>query len=229
MADNWDSDDFEPQPPTAAKEPVKTQWDDEDKEEELVKESWEEEDKPQAASDIAAKPKAPKKKKAAGADATAAPSAGAEQSEVLADPQAEKLRQQRLVEESDFKSTKELFGDTKSVKSVDDFIPKTEAEFIEYAELLASKMTAFSKSFHYMAMLKAFVRKASASLAAADAKELNAVTTIVANEKLKAEKEATAGKKKAGMKKKQLNVEKVEEDDYRNTYGGVADEDYDFM
>ena len=52
------------------------------------------------------------------------------------------------MEESDFKATKELFGGKKQQgeKSIDDFIPKTEAEFEEFAELVAGKVTPFSVS-----------------------------------------------------------------------------------
>lgn len=51
-----------------------------------------------------------------------------------------------LVEESDFKATKELFGGKKGEKSLDDFIPKTEAEFEEFAEIAAAKMAPYSVS-----------------------------------------------------------------------------------
>jgi hypothetical protein len=50
----------------------------------------------------------------------------------------------RLVEEADFKSTTELFskkgGDA---KSLDTFIPKSESDFAEYAELIANKLRPY--------------------------------------------------------------------------------------
>jgi hypothetical protein len=50
----------------------------------------------------------------------------------------------RLVEEADFKSTTELFakkgGDQ---KSLDTFIPKSESDFAEYAELIAIKLRPY--------------------------------------------------------------------------------------
>lgn len=49
----------------------------------------------------------------------------------------------RLVEESDFKATKELFGGDKEERSLEGFIPKTEAEYLEYATLVAEKVTPF--------------------------------------------------------------------------------------
>ena len=55
------------------------------------------------------------------------------------------------------------------------------------------------KSFHYKTLLKAVMRHSVAGLNASDAKEVSSSMTVIANEKLKAEKEATAGKKKTGI------------------------------
>jgi len=225
MDDDWESEDFVPVAPVVVKEPPKSQWDDEDAEEEEVKQSWEEEDKPKPVPAVA-KPKTDKKK--------AVDTKGAKtslQDDRLADPLAEKLRQQRLVEESDYQHTTELFGAQKSSgggRTLDDFIPKSEDDFLEYAELLAQKLRPFEKSFHYMTLLRALMRHAVSSLKAADAKEVASSMTVIANEKLKAEKDATAGKKKTGAKKKQLLVDKPDDDSFApGTYDEV--DDFDFM
>lgn len=55
------------------------------------------------------------------------------------------------------------------------------------------------KSFHYSGLLKAVMRLSMTNMKAADAKEVASSITAIANEKLKAEKEAAAGKKKQGM------------------------------
>jgi hypothetical protein len=55
------------------------------------------------------------------------------------------------------------------------------------------------KSFHYLALLKAVMRLSMTTLKAADAKDVASSVTAIANEKLKAEKEANAGKKKTGI------------------------------
>ncbi len=47
-----------------------------------------------------------------------------------------------------------------------------------------------------MTLLRALMRHAVSSLKASDAKEVASSMTVIANEKLKAEKDATAGKKK---------------------------------
>lgn len=55
------------------------------------------------------------------------------------------------------------------------------------------------KSYHYIGLLKAVMRISMTSLKAADAKDVSSSITAIANEKLKAEKEANAGKKKTGI------------------------------
>jgi hypothetical protein len=50
----------------------------------------------------------------------------------------------RLVEEADFKSTTELFAKKGGEqKSLDTFIPKSESDFAEYAELIANKLRPY--------------------------------------------------------------------------------------
>lgn len=54
------------------------------------------------------------------------------------------------------------------------------------------------KSFHYIGLLKAVMRLSMTTLKAPDAKDVASSISAIANEKLKAEKEAMAGKKKTG-------------------------------
>ncbi|CAI5507241.1 unnamed protein product [Closterium sp. Naga37s-1] len=195
MSDDWDAEDFEPPPVVVAKEPVKSSWEDEEEEEEEA---------PASTTTASAKPKGEKKKKKKADDKGKGKEKEEEEEEVddgvLADPVAEKLRQQRLVEESDFKATKELFGGKKkeAERSLDDFLPKSEADFNEFADLIAARITPHSKSFHYVALIKSILRKVEAPLVGKDAKEISAAAAVIANEKLKAEKEAEKGKKKGG-------------------------------
>lgn len=60
------------------------------------------------------------------------------------------------------------------------------------------KQFLLQKSFHYINLLKDAIRLSMTSLKAADAKEVASSITALANEKLKAEKEANTGKKKTG-------------------------------
>ncbi|KAK7844702.1 eukaryotic initiation factor 4a-3 [Quercus suber] len=210
-------------PPIPTKEQPKNNWDDEDVDDDGVKESWEDEDEPMPPPET--KPpveKAPKKVKAAEKKGKTVEVV----KEEPLDPVAEKLRQQRLVEEADYKSTKELFGERGDEKTLDNFIPKSESDFLEYAELISNKLRPFEKSYHYITLLKAVMRLSMTTLKAADAKDVASSVLAIANEKLKAEKEANAGKKK-GSKKKQLLVDKPDDDIAVTSYDAL--DDYDFM
>ncbi|XAR73596.1 hypothetical protein NMG60_11007612 [Bertholletia excelsa] len=228
--EDWEDEQI---PPLPKKEQPKNNWDDEDVDDNDVKESWEDEDEPSpgmALNDQATAPQPPAEMVTKKTSAKASQKKGKTvevEKEVPLDPLAEKLRQERLVEEADFKSTRDLFGKRDDERSLDNFIPKSESDFLEYAELISHKLCSHEKSFHYIGLLKAVMRLSMTSLKAADAKEIASSVTAIANEKLKAEKEANAGKKKTGIKKKQLHVDKVEDDVVVDTY--EAYDDYDFM
>jgi hypothetical protein len=121
-----------------------------------VKQSWEEEDKPKPVPAVA-KLKTDKRK--------AVDIKGAKKSlqdDRLADPLTEKLGQQRLVEESDYQHTTELFGAQKSSGgglTLDDFIPKSEYDFLEYAELLAQKLRPFEVRLLHFIITSCFAYK----------------------------------------------------------------------
>uniref|UniRef100_A0A0D9VBJ0 Eukaryotic translation initiation factor 3 subunit J n=1 Tax=Leersia perrieri TaxID=77586 RepID=A0A0D9VBJ0_9ORYZ len=231
--EDWEDEDFQPAAPSVVKvEALKSKWADEDVEEDDVKESWEEEEeekpKPQPVEKATPKPSG---KAAAKKGKQIASTSTEVQDETLDDPALEKLRQQRLVEESDFKATTELFGKKDgSEKSLDTFIPKSESDFVEYAELIANKLRPYEKSFHYMGLLKDVMRLSMTSLKGADAKDISSSVAAIANEKIKAEREAAAGKKKQGAKKKQLHIEN-KDDDFIPGRGNNFDDpdDFDFM
>ncbi|GAB4850508.1 hypothetical protein Ancab_029817 [Ancistrocladus abbreviatus] len=223
--EDWED---EPVPPLLKKEQPRSTWDDEDVDEDDVKESWEDEDDVVPEPVPAPPPEKTSKKPIAATKATEKKGKDPEEEkEVPLDPVAEKLRQQRLVEEADYRSTTELFAKKGDEKTLDNFIPKSEGDFVEYAELVSHKLRPYEKSFHYIGLLKAVMRLSMTSLKAADAKEIASSVQAIANEKLKAEKEANAGKKKTGAKKKQLHVDKPDDDLVLNAYDAV--DDYDFM
>ncbi|KAK9103779.1 hypothetical protein Sjap_021033 [Stephania japonica] len=224
--EDWEEE--EPVAPILKKELPRSKWDDEDVDEDDVKESWEDEDEPEPKPAPVPPPTAEKSTKnpAAAAKDKKGKTAKVKQEETL-DPLAEKLLQQRLVEEADYKATTELFGKRGDEKSLDNFIPKSESDYLEYAELISHKLLPYEKSYHYIGLLKAVLRLSTANLKAADAKEVSSSMAAIANEKLKSEKEANAGKKKIGAKKKQLNVDKLEDDAAVSTFDAL--DDYDFM
>ncbi|KAG9452213.1 hypothetical protein H6P81_005117 [Aristolochia fimbriata] len=220
-------EDWEDEPaaiPLKKEQPLKNKWDDEDVDDDDVKESWEDEDEPPPPPAPQPPVEKPKPSTKVAAKKGKAPEVAKEEP---LDPVAEKLRQQRLVEEADYKSTTELFAKSGDEKSLDSFIPKSESDFVEYAELLSQKLRPYEKSFHYIGLLKAVIRLSMAPLKAADAKEISSSVTAIANEKLKAEKEANAGKKKTGTKKKQLHVDKPDDDVAVTAYDAL--DDYDFI
>lgn len=222
--ESWDDD--APIPDLKKGQPP-SKWDDEDVDDNDVKDSWEDEDDEPAPAPKPEPPaeKAPKKP-AAKATETKGKVVKVEQEEPL-DPVAEKLRQQRLVEEADYKSTTELFAKKGDEKTLENFIPKSESDFFEYAELISHKLRPYEKSYFYMGLLKEVMRLSMTTLKGQDAKEVASSITAIANEKIKAEKDANAGKKKGG-KKKQLHVDRADDDAVVNAYDGY-DDDYDFM
>ncbi|KAF5960330.1 hypothetical protein HYC85_001539 [Camellia sinensis] len=217
-------------PPLVKKELPKSSWEDEDADDNDVKDSWEDEDEPAPAPAPAPLPQPPAEKVVKKTSAKTSEKKGKTvevATEVPLDPAAEKLRQERLVEEADFKSTRDLFGSRDDGKTLDNFIPKSESDFLEYAELISHKLRPYEKSFHYIGLLKDVMRLSMTALKAADAKEVASSVTAIANEKIKAEKEANAGKKKTGAKKKQLHVDKPDDEAVVDAYD--AYDDYDFM
>ncbi|KAK8661790.1 hypothetical protein V6N13_091385 [Hibiscus sabdariffa] len=75
-----------------------------------------------------------------------------------------------LVEEVDYKSTTELFAKKGDDKTLDNFIPKSESDFLEFAELISHKLHPHEKSYHYIALLRAVIRLSVTSLKAAERK-----------------------------------------------------------
>ncbi|CAN6831731.1 unnamed protein product [Brassica oleracea] len=216
-----EAEDFQPTP---AKVELKSNWDDEDVDENDIKDSWEEEDDDEPTPAAVVKP-APKKAAAAKVVEKKGKSVEEPSKEEPFDPIADKLRMQRLVEEADYQATAELFGAKTEAKSVDIFIPKSESDFLEYAEMISRKLVSYEKSFHYIGLLKAVIRLSVANMKAADVKEVGSSISAIGNEKLKAEKDAAAGKKKTG-KKKQLHVDKPDDDLVSGPYGAMDDDDF---
>ncbi|CAI9772858.1 unnamed protein product [Fraxinus pennsylvanica] len=220
--EDWEDESI---PDLLKKEQPKSNWDDEDVDDNDVKESWEDEDEPAPAPKAEPLPEKVSEKPAAKSGEKKGKAIEAAMDAPL-DPVQEKLRQQRLVEEADYKFTTELFAKSDEEKTLDNFIPKTESDFLEYAELVAHKLCPYEKSYHYIGLLKDVMRLSMSSLKGADAKEIASSVTAIANEKIKAEKEANAGKKK-GSKKKNLHVGKPDDDVVADTYDDF--DDYDFM
>ncbi|KAJ7322015.1 Eukaryotic translation initiation factor 3 subunit J, partial [Desmophyllum pertusum] len=109
---------------------------------------------------------------------------------------AEKLRRQKLVEESDLEIAKQAFGvkDDTGSKSIDEMNPRTKDEFVELGQLLVGKLSNYESSADYVPFLEMLFRDLCTSLEADDVKRLGSAINILSSEKLKAQK-AKKGKK----------------------------------
>ncbi|PRW45133.1 Eukaryotic translation initiation factor 3 subunit J [Chlorella sorokiniana] len=146
----------------------------------------------------------------------------------LDDPVAEKLRQQRLIEESDFEAAMDLFGG--SGRSLEGFIPKSAKDFDEFGRLVGGvHMLPHAKNAHYKAAIKSFLKTALSAMSAQEVKDVETCVAGIRSDRLKEEKAAQGGKKTA--KKAALNVGKggasAGLDDY--IYDDAGDGDDDFM
>ena len=149
---DWDDDEFEPT--AVGGTAVKTRWDDE-----------EEEEAPRPSRRRKRRPPLRRRKRA--------PSSYVD--ETLADPIAEKLRQQKLVEEADLKAAIELFGSEEDFKDfkLDEFQPKNAKDFEKLATASVKKhFYEHRNSPHYKLALKTFVKVALSEFSGPDVKEI---------------------------------------------------------
>ncbi|KAL3150761.1 hypothetical protein ABBQ32_000535 [Trebouxia sp. C0010 RCD-2024] len=223
--EDWENEDFTPQLPSVSAQPAaadddiaaaKFAGEDEDEEEEQFNVP-----KPQQA-------KPGKKKTYEEKD-----SAVRIEDEALDDPIAEKLRRQRLVEEADLQSAKELFGSAggPSTSALDSFEPKSLKDHEELARMVAQQyLLPHSKNQHYKTLLKALLKHTCVPVGLQEVKDLETCIAGIKSDKLKEEKAAKESKKAAG-KKKNVNVGSkggsAGLDDYK--YDTPLDDADDFM
>jgi len=147
----------------------------------------------------------------------------------LDDPIAEKLRQQRLVEEADYESTMELFGKERNLEG---FIPKSVKDFEDMSQTIVAKYflpNHKGNAAQYKAGVKVLLRHVLRPMSAAEVKDVESAVAGIRADKLKEEKLAAGGKKT--LKKAALNVGRTGAsaglDDY--VYDDPLDDDFDFM
>ncbi|XP_072038751.1 eukaryotic translation initiation factor 3 subunit J-like isoform X1 [Amphiura filiformis] len=212
---SWDDDEFDPeanfQPPTATGQ-VSDRWEGEDEPED-VKGAWDDDDdeenngtgdenkvkavqrkKKKKLEDII-KEKEEKRRQ----EMEEKRKAEEERLKALS-PEAEieeRIRRQKLQEESDLQLAKEAFGVTDGGRvSIDSMYPKTEEEFKEFGILLKEKILLFEQSDYYVDFLDELFKACSLDLDAEHVKRLGTSLTAIASEKVKAQKVALKGKKK---------------------------------
>mmetsp|Transcript_19538 Transcript_19538/g.52661 ORF Transcript_19538/g.52661 Transcript_19538/m.52661 type:complete len:265 (-) Transcript_19538:454-1248(-) len=150
---------------------------------------------------------------------------------------SEKARLRQLEEEADFENTQGLFGslavkknDAPGAETIDAFVARTAADGEALAEKVANKLLTLENTPFFVEMLKSINKKVTVNLSSDDVKDLATTVQVVANDKLKAEREKQKGKKKLTKAASKATVKETHNSAYDNTddYGGY-DDDYDFM
>ncbi|XP_065576707.1 eukaryotic translation initiation factor 3 subunit J-like [Artemia franciscana] len=238
MADDWENEDFEP-PPVPVPRRVGDKWEGED-EDEPVKDSWEDEE----AEEKPAEPKIPetkisKKKKLEQKIAEKEQKKYHEESRRLQNgdedeedidltPEerlAEKLRKQKLQEESDLLMARETFGldDVAPSGVVDSLNPSNPEEFLIAKDALVNKIKDWQSRPGYNDFVEGLIRDLCTSLDVDPLKKISLVTKAFYEEKLKLTKPP-----KGKAKGKKVATLKLDKDNtyYDEDYGGDYD---DFM
>ncbi|XP_060767702.1 eukaryotic translation initiation factor 3 subunit J-B [Neoarius graeffei] len=252
MADSdlWDADNFEPNEPLKAVAGLQDRWEGEDEEDD-VKDNWDDDDEEeQKVEEKKPEVKVSQKKKLAAKIKEKENEGGENEEELkkrLSESQvnsqltpeeqaAEKVRLQKLQEESDMVLACEAFGvdttTTNSASGIEAMCPSTKEDFVVFEKLLRDKVTQFEKSVHYSSFLESLFRELCISLEVDDLKKISSSLSVLLNEKQKQEKEKSKGTKKkkktvlagGGLKAKM----KDEFDDYGNFEGSYNDYE-DFM
>ncbi|CAH2089809.1 unnamed protein product [Euphydryas editha] len=232
---SWDADNFEPKLPTTL---TSHKWEGED-EEEIVKDSWEDEEeekKDEEKKEVPPPPTKPKKKihdkiaEKERLERERAERLAAEKEEELTPEQklAEKLRRQKLQEESDLRLAMETFGITEGQGGkIDSFHPTNKEEFTEFAELLCKKINYYKSKDEFPAFVDELVKNIVVQMPSADIKRIKMTVDNLYIEKQKAEKNEKSKKTNKGKGKAKLKVEG--DNAHLNQYDayGNFDADYD--
>ncbi|XP_015773075.1 PREDICTED: eukaryotic translation initiation factor 3 subunit J-like [Acropora digitifera] len=223
MAD-WDDEEFEPQD-FGVKQSDK--WEGEDEDDNDVKENWDDEDeddtkeKPEKTENETdqATPQEKVKKRRTLKQVLKEKEEKANEEALLTEQEkqlqkeeevkplteeeqlAEKLKRQKLVEESDLELAKQAFGvqDVSESKSIDGMNPSTKEDFEELSKLIVGKLSNYQSSAEYVPFLETLFRDLCVSLDAEEIKRLGSAINILSTEKLKATQK-TKKSKKAGKK-----------------------------
>lgn len=212
MADNWDDDDFEPEPKVApATVKVSDKWDGEDEDDDDIKDDWdadsEEEDKSKESEPVV---KVKKKKTLAQKIAEKEEAAEQERLEQLAQEEeaqamntpegklAEKMRLQKLAEDNDLELLQELVGSGASKKGgvIDCMEPSTKEEFDKFSEVVLEKFSGLESSDQYQDFAENFVKNLCMSMTVPTLKKVKGHVEAFHSTKLKEDKANAARAKK---------------------------------
>lgn len=206
--DDWDADNFET--PVAKPAPGMTdKWDGEDEDDE-VRDNWDDEEEKEGKKEeadanavIQVKKKKPLKERLAEKEETKRKELEEkhrqeEQAKKTQTPQErfeEKLRRQKIQEESDLALAMEAIGLSKEEEPslacgvIDGFEPKTKEDFDNFSQMLNEKITKYEKSPNYVPFLENLTRDMALNLGAEDLRKIMGTLNALYNEKVKLLKE----------------------------------------
>lgn len=241
MEEDWEQLSEQEKVPIPVKKPDVNKWDGEDEEEE-VKDSWEDEDELEEKKDEEkietpkAKPKKTLQQKIVEKEKQKQEEAERRRQESEMEnmtPEqklAEKLRLQKMQEESDLRNAMDTFGVTTIVGGIDGMHPTSKEEFIELSDAINKKLSNYKNDPEYSAFLEDLVTKMFASLPSATIRKVKGILDNLYLEKQKLEK-GDKPKKKAGAKVKarlRMDGENQNFDEYVPKYDDFDEYD-DFM
>lgn len=241
MEEDWEQLSEQEKVPVPAKKPDVNKWDGEDEEEE-VKDSWEDEDEIEEKKDEEkvetpkAKPKKTLQQKILDKEKLKLEEAERQRLEKEAEDMtpeqklAEKLRLQKLQEESDLKNAMDTFGVTAMVGGIDGMHPTSKEEFIEFSDAISKKLSNYRNDSEYCAFLEDLVTKLFASLPSANIRKVKGILDNLYLEKQKLEKGDKPKKKTGGKIKARLRMDGENQnfDEYAPKYDDFDEYD-DFM
>lgn len=241
MEEDWEQLSEQEKVPIPVKKPDVNKWDGEDEEEE-VKDSWEDEDELEEKKDEEkvetpkAKPKKTLQQKIVEKEKQKQEEAERRRQESEMEnmtPEqklAEKLRLQKMQEESDLRNAMDTFGVTTIVGGIDGMHPTSKEEFIELSDAINKKLSNYKNDPEYPTFLEDLVTKMFASLPSATIRKVKGILDNLYLEKQKLEK-GDKPKKKAGAKVKarlRMDGENQNFDEYVPKYDDFDEYD-DFM
>lgn len=221
--------------------PDVNKWDGEDEEDE-VKDSWEDEDDTEEKKDEEkvqtpkAKPKKTLQQKIAEKEKQKQEEAErrrleAEEENMTPEQKlAEKLRLQKLQEESDLKNAMDTFGVTALVGGIDGMHPTTKEEFIELSDAINKKLSNYKNDAEFSNFLEDLITKLFASQPSANIRKVKGILDNLYLEKQKLEKGDKPKKKTGGKIKARLRMDGENQnfDEYAPKYDDFDEYD-DFM
>mmetsp|Transcript_9041 Transcript_9041/g.23020 ORF Transcript_9041/g.23020 Transcript_9041/m.23020 type:complete len:156 (+) Transcript_9041:397-864(+) len=97
-------------------------------------------------------------------------------------------------------------NDAPAMDTIDSFVARNAADGEALADKVAQKLLQYENTPWFVGMLKSLVKHSTTNLSTDDAKELATSVQVLANDKLKAEREKQKGKKKPTAASKKASI-----------------------